>query len=49
MRWLPYPKPKEGSGSSGAQDSAVGPPKWESAKFDVAAAGATVSVGMKYP
>jgi uncharacterized protein (DUF2141 family) len=49
MRWLPYPKPKEGSGSSGSQDSAVGPPKWEGAKFDVSATGTTVTVGMKYP
>lgn len=49
MRWLPYPKPKEGAGSSGSQDSGVGPPKWEGAKLDVAAAGASISVSMKYP
>jgi uncharacterized protein (DUF2141 family) len=50
MRWLPYPKPKEGSGASGDADSSrVGPPKWENAKFDVAAEGKTVAVSVKYP
>jgi len=49
MRWLPYPKPKEGSGASGTAESNVGPPKWENAKFEVSAAGASISVGIKYP
>jgi uncharacterized protein (DUF2141 family) len=50
MRWLPYPKPKEGSGSSGdAEGSKVGPPKWENAKFDVPAEGKTIGVSVKYP
>jgi len=49
MRWLPYPKPKEGSGASRDPDTKVGPPKWEAAKFDVAAAATSVNVTMKYP
>ena len=49
MRWLPYPKPKEGSGASRDPDTKVGPPKWEGAKFDVAAEGTTVQVTIKYP
>jgi len=49
MRWLPYPKPKEGSGSSGEADSSKGPPKWETSKFDVPAAGKTINVAVKYP
>jgi uncharacterized protein (DUF2141 family) len=49
MRWLPYPKPKEGSGASRDPDAKVGPPKWDGAKFEVAAEGAAVSVTVKYP
>jgi uncharacterized protein (DUF2141 family) len=49
MRWLPYPKPKEGSGASGDPDTKVGPPKWEAAKFEVGAGGANVNVTVKYP
>jgi len=49
MRWLPYPKPKEGSGASGDTDSKVGPPKWESAKFELPAEGSTISITVKYP
>jgi uncharacterized protein (DUF2141 family) len=49
MRWLPYPKPKEGSGASRDPDTKVGPPKWEGAKFDVGAEGSTVQVSIKYP
>jgi uncharacterized protein (DUF2141 family) len=50
MRWLPYPKPKEGSGASGdPEGKSVGPPKWENAKFDLAAEGKTVVVIVKYP
>ena len=49
MRWLPYPKPKEGSGASRDPDAKVGPPKWEGAKFDVGADGSTVQVTVRYP
>jgi uncharacterized protein (DUF2141 family) len=49
MRWLPYPKPKEGSGASRDPETKVGPPKWEGAKFDVGPEGATVNVTMHYP
>jgi uncharacterized protein (DUF2141 family) len=49
MRWLPYPKPKEGSGASGNPDTKVGPPKWEASKFDVGPNGATINVSVKYP
>jgi uncharacterized protein (DUF2141 family) len=49
MRWLPYPKPKEGSGASRDPDAKVGPPKWDAAKFDVGAEGTTVQVTVKYP
>jgi uncharacterized protein (DUF2141 family) len=49
MRWLPYPKPKEGSGASGNPDTKVGPPKWEASKFDVGPSGASINVSVKYP
>jgi uncharacterized protein (DUF2141 family) len=49
MRWLPYPKPKEGSGASRDPDTKVGPPKWDGAKFDVGPQGASVNVTVKYP
>lgn len=61
MRWLPWPKPKEGSGCSEnpnaekaekdakkEPEGKVGPPKWESAKFEVPAGGVTVKTVMKY-
>ena len=49
MRWLPYPKPKEGMGASNDAEAKAGPPKWEAAKFSVGAAGVTVKVTLKYP
>lgn len=50
MRWLPYPKPKEGSGASGdAEASKVGPPKWENAKFELGAEAKTIPISVKYP
>ena len=49
MRWLPYPKPKEGSGASRDPDTKVGPPKWEAAKFAVGAEAVTVKATLKYP
>jgi uncharacterized protein (DUF2141 family) len=49
MRWLPYPKPKEGSGASRDPETKVGPPKWEAAKFDVGPGGTSVNVTIKYP
>ena len=54
MRWLPWPKPKEGSAcsndpeSKAAPDAKPGPPKWEAAKFEVTAEGTTVKATMKY-
>ena len=48
MRWLPWPKPKEGFGVSNDPENKAGPPKWEAAKFDVAAAGITVKATVKY-
>jgi uncharacterized protein (DUF2141 family) len=48
MRWLPYPKPKEGSAVSNDPETKSGPPKWEGAKFDVTPAGTTVKATMKY-
>jgi uncharacterized protein (DUF2141 family) len=48
MRWLPWPKPKEGAGASNDPDSKAGPPKFEQAKFDVAASGASVKATVKY-
>lgn len=48
MRWLPWPKPKEGSGASNDPDSKAGPPKFEQAKFDVAAPAASVKATVKY-
>ncbi len=48
MRWFPYPKPKEGAGASNDPVAKVGPPKWDGAKFTVAAADLTVKATMKY-
>lgn len=48
MRWLPWPKPKEGVGVSNDPDNKAGPPKWEAAKFAVTPAGATVKATIKY-
>jgi uncharacterized protein (DUF2141 family) len=49
MRWLPYPKPKEGSGASGEAASNKLAPKWESSKFEVPAEGKTINVAVRYP
>jgi uncharacterized protein (DUF2141 family) len=48
MRWLPYPKPKEGVGVSNDPENKAGPPKWEAAKFEVAAAPVTVKATVRY-
>ena len=48
MRWLPYPKPKEGSAASNDPEAKSGPPKWDGAKFAVTEAGTTVKATMKY-
>lgn len=49
MRWLPWPKPKEGVGVSNDPETKAGPPKWEGAKFEQPAGGTTVKVTVKYP
>lgn len=49
MRWLPYPKPKEGAGASQGATGKAGPPKWEDAKFNVAAKPVSVSITLSYP
>jgi len=49
MRWLPYPKPKEGLGISNDPENKAGPPKFEGAKFDVTTSGASVKATLKYP
>ena len=49
MRWLPYPKPKEGSGASGDSANSKLAPKWESSKFEVPADGKTINVSVRYP
>jgi uncharacterized protein (DUF2141 family) len=49
MRWLPYPKPKEGSGASNDPETKAGPPKWDGAKFTLGSAGVTVKASVKYP
>ena len=48
MRWLPWPKPKEGVGVSNDPENKAGPPKWEGAKFAVAPEGITVKATIKY-
>ena len=48
MRWLPYPKPKEGSAASNDPEAKSGPPKWDGAKFAVTEAGTTIKATMKY-
>lgn len=49
MRWLPYPKPKEGVGVSNDPETKAGPPKWEAAKFAVGGEAVTVKATLKYP
>lgn len=48
MRWLPWPKPKEGTAASNDPDTKMGPPKWKAVKFDVGAEGANLKVTMHY-
>ncbi len=48
MRWLPWPKPKEGVAVSNDPENKVGPPKWEGAKFTVGPEGITVKATLKY-
>lgn len=48
MRWLPWPKPKEGVGVSNDPDNKAGAPKWNAAKFEVPAAPLTIKVTVKY-
>ena len=49
MRWLPYPKPKEGNAVSNDPEQKAGPPKWEAAKFPVGGAPASVKATLRYP
>lgn len=49
MRWLPYPKPKEGLGVSNDPEPKAGPPKWESAKFGVTGGVVKVKATVRYP
>lgn len=49
MRWLPYPKPKEGSGASNNAESKAGPPKWEAAKLDIGDGAQSFAVSVSYP
>jgi uncharacterized protein (DUF2141 family) len=49
MRWLPYPKPKEGVAVSNDPEQKAGPPKWEGAKFSVAAETVSVTATVRYP
>jgi uncharacterized protein (DUF2141 family) len=48
MRWLPWPKPKEGTGASNDPDTKAGPPKFDQAKFNLGAEGTTVKATVKY-
>ena len=49
MRWLPYPKPKEGTAVSNDPEQKAGPPKWEAAKFTVGGAPTSVKATLRYP
>ena len=49
MRWLPYPKPKEGTAVSNDPEQKAGPPKWEAAKFTVGAEPTSVKATLRYP
>ncbi|MET0342515.1 MAG: DUF2141 domain-containing protein [Polyangiales bacterium] len=49
MRWLPYPKPKEGVGVSNDPEQKAGPPKWEGAKFSVASGAVKIKATVRYP
>jgi uncharacterized protein (DUF2141 family) len=48
MRWLPWPKPKEGVGVSNDPDNKAGPPKWEAAKFVVGPEAVIIKATVKY-
>jgi len=48
MRWLPWPKPKEGTGASNDPDAKAGPPKFDQAKFAVEAPSTSVKATVKY-
>ena len=47
MRWLPWPKPKEGVAVSNDPENRAGPPKWDGAKFEVTKS-VTVKATLKY-
>jgi len=47
MRWLPYPKPKEGSGVSN-NHVRKGPPEYEPARITLADSSATILITMRY-
>jgi uncharacterized protein (DUF2141 family) len=48
MRWLPWPKPKEGAGASNDPETKAGPPKWDQAKFELGPQGTAVKATVKY-
>jgi uncharacterized protein (DUF2141 family) len=47
MRWLPYPKPKEGSGVSN-NHVRKGPPEYEPARVAVGDSSSTILITMRY-
>ena len=48
MRWLPYPKPKEGAGASNGAQPGMGPPAWSDARFRLTDKGGFVPIEVKY-
>jgi uncharacterized protein (DUF2141 family) len=47
MRWLPYPKPKEGSGVSN-NHTRKGPPEYEAARVVLGDSSSTILITMRY-
>ncbi len=48
MRWLPWPKPKEGAGSSRNPKPRAGPPRWKDSVFSLGSEGKTLTITMQY-
>ena len=48
MRWLPYPKPKEGVGASNDAAATIGPPAWADARFRLGDKGGAITIHMRY-
>lgn len=48
MRWLPYPRPAEGAGTSNDAPASFGPPTYDGARFQLTAPTLELSVTVRY-